>query len=188
MNKPSPNQSERSGLARRSLLYGAVAASATAIGLGLARRTGQWNTDGAGDSAGPAFWGLDFETPQGQRLAMQSFSGNPLILNFWATWCPPCIEEMPLLDRFFEENRGFGWQVLGLAIDKQAAVTQFLGRNPVRFPVALAGLNGTDLGRSLGNNQGGLPFTVVFNAGGAIAHRKMGRVTPQELEQWRTRS
>lgn len=170
------------------MLYGAVAATATAIGLGLARWTGQWNSDGADDGAGRAFWDLVFETPQGQRLAMQSFSGNPLILNFWATWCPPCIEEMPLLDRFFEQNNGNGWQVLGLAIDKQAAVTQFLGRNPVRFPIALAGLGGTDLGRSLGNIHGGLPFTVVFNASGAVAHRKMGRVTPQELEQWRSRS
>ncbi len=187
MNTPA-NNSDRMSPMRRSILFGAVAASAAAVGLGLARWTGQRNSGGAGGSAGSAFWKLDFETPQGDRLAMQSFSGKPLILNFWATWCPPCIEEMPLLDRFFEENKGNGWQVVGIAIDKQAAVTQFLGRNPVRFPIVLAGLSGTDLGRSLGNDNGGLPFTVVFDAGGDIAHRKMGRVTPQELEQWRSRS
>ena len=182
------NNTDRMGPARRGIVFGAVAVAAAAVGLGLARWSGQWNSGGAGENAGSAFWDLDFETPQGHRLAMRAFASKPLILNFWATWCPPCIEEMPLLDRFFEENRENGWQVVGLAIDKLAAVNQFLIHHPVRFPIALAGLSGTDLGRSLGNNNGGLPFTVVFNAGGDIAHRKMGRVTAQELEQWRARS
>ena len=187
MNDPT-NSSRRMGPARRSILFGAVAASAAAVGLGLARWTGQWNPGDTGSSAASTFWNLEFETPQGDVLAMKSFSGKPLLLNFWATWCPPCIEEMPLLDRFFEENKGNRWQVVGLAIDKQAAVTQFLGRHPVRFPIVLAGLSGTDLGRSLGNDKGGLPFTVVFSADGNISHRKMGRVTPQDLAQWRSRS
>jgi thiol-disulfide isomerase/thioredoxin len=180
------HDTKQMGLARRGIVFGAVAACAAAAGLGLARWTGQWPSTADAGGSKPALWSLDFETPQGTRLAMQSFSGKPLILNFWATWCPPCIEEMPLLDRFFEENKGNGWQVLGVAIDKQAAVIQFLGRNPVRFPIVLAGLSGTDLGRSLGNDNGGLPFTVVFDAGGNVTHRKMGRVTPQELAQWRS--
>ena len=116
---------------------------------------------------------------------MRSFHGKPLLLNFWATWCPPCVEEMPLLDRFFAENSGKGWQVLGLAVDQVAPVTRFLQHTPVRFPIALAGLAGTDLSRTLGNSGGGLPFSVVFDAAGAIAQRKMGQLAPQDLQQWR---
>ncbi len=170
--------------ARRKWLFGAVAASAACAGLGLAWWTGQSASDGASNKPKSAFWDLVFDTPSGEQLATQTFFGKPLILNFWATWCPPCIEEMPLLDRFFSKNNINGWQVLGLAIDQPAAVSAFLRHNPVRFPIALAGLAGADLSRSIGNIGGGLPFTAVFDRGGDVAHRKIGRVTPAELALW----
>ena len=129
-------------------------------------------------------WPLDFETPEGTTLAMQSLRGKPLVLNFWATWCPPCIEELPLLDAFYRENSPKSWQVVGLAIDQPSAVRKFLARTPVSFPIALGGLGGTDLGRALGNLAGGLPFTVVVGAGGDVLKRKMGRLTPADLAQW----
>jgi thiol-disulfide isomerase/thioredoxin len=167
---------------RRRWLFAGVAGAAAAAGFGLAWRNG--HVGPAPLAPLQALWELDFATPQGRRLAMRSFQGKPLLLNFWATWCPPCVEEMPLLDRFFAENSSKGWQVLGLAVDQMAPVTRFLQRTPVRFPIALAGLAGADLSRTLGNTGGGLPFTVVFDAAGAIAHRKMGQLTPQDLQQW----
>jgi peroxiredoxin len=94
------------------------------------------------------------------------------------------VEELPLLNAFYQEHRSRGWQVLGLAVDQPGAVRTFLQRLPLQFPVAMAGLGGTDLAKSLGNATGGLPFTVVVDAKGAIAHRKLGKVSPDDLKQW----
>ena len=107
------------------------------------------------------------------------------MINFWATWCPPCIEEFPLLDAFYRENSLNGWQVLGLAIDKPSAVVDFLARHPVRFPVAMAGLEGMALSKALGNDHGSLPFSVALGADGTVRNRKIGKVSSQDLTLWR---
>lgn len=167
---------------RRRLVFGGTAAVAGLAGAGLA----WWRLrpHDVADGAEAALWGLKFDTPTGSQLAMAPLRGRPLLVNFWATWCPPCVEEMPLLDRFYREHATKGWQVVGLAIDQPSAVRTFLTKVPVSFPVGLAGLSGTDLGKSLGNLTGALPFTVVFNAQGGIAQRKMGKVSEDDLKQW----
>jgi thiol-disulfide isomerase/thioredoxin len=105
-------------------------------------------------------------------------------MNFWATWCPPCVKEMPLLDQFHRQHRAAGWQVVGLAVDGPTPVRQFLARVPVGFAIGLAGFDGTELSRRLGNERGALPFTVVFGKEGRVLHRKLGEVTPEELATW----
>lgn len=160
----------------------AVAGGAALAGAGL----GLWRTrtgpveDGALDD----FWGLSFQTPHGTALPMAGLRGRPLLVNFWATWCPPCVEEMPLLDAFFRQHAANGWQVLGLAIDQPSAVRTFLQRTPVTFPIALAGLEGTGLARGLGNVTGGLPFSVLVGADGAVRERRMGQLSEADLRAW----
>ena len=176
---------ERAGAVppRRRWLYGAAAAVVAAGGAGwaaLAWRQGQ--TSAAAVPAG--LWQQSFPTPEGGVLDLQALRGQPLVLNFWATWCPPCVAELPLLSSFSRENAANGWQVLGIAVDQVAAVRAFLDRVPVAFPVALAPQGGIALSRSLGNLAGGLPFTVVFGADGQVRHRKMGQITPQNLKDW----
>ena len=136
------------------------------------------------DLADIGFWQLRFSTPSGGERAMLDFKGKPLLLNFWATWCPPCIEELPLLDAFYTQNAAKGWQVLGIAVDKPSAVREFLNRLPLSFPVVMAGSNGSDLSKTMGNSGGGLPFTVVIDGKGGIAQRKMGKVSQADLGQW----
>jgi len=128
---------------------------------------------------------LSFDTPSGSKLEMQALRGKPLLLNFWATWCPPCVEEMPMLDAFFRENTAKSWQVVGLAIDQPSAVRLFMERTPVSYPVGLAGLGGSELSKALGNLAGGLPFTVVIGSAGQVLQRRIGRVSAAELAQWR---
>lgn len=131
-----------------------------------------------------AFWAGRFEQPQGGELLMAGLKGQPLLVNFWATWCPPCVEELPMLNAFSREQAGRGWRVVGLAVDRVEPVRSFLQRLPLDFPVGMAGLAGTEISRSLGNTAGGLPFTVVFGSSGQILHRKIGKVSPSDLAQW----
>ena len=167
---------------RRGLLYAGAAAAAAASGAGWA--WWKFRPHDVAQGAAEALWGQSFQTPDGAALAMQSFEGKPLLLNFWATWCPPCVAELPLLNNFFKEQKAKGWQVLGLAVDQPSAVRTFLGRAPVDFPIGMAGLGGTDLSRALGNLTGGLPFTVLFDAKGRVVHRKMGQISPADLQSW----
>jgi thiol-disulfide isomerase/thioredoxin len=132
-----------------------------------------------------AFWQQQFSQLNGSTLDMSAFRGKPLVLNFWATWCPPCIAELPLLSAFYVENKSKSWQVVGLAVDQPSSVKRFLVESPLSFPFAMAGVTGTDLSRTLGNLSGGLPFTVVFGPAGDIRHRKIGRLSSSDLDAWK---
>ncbi len=169
------------GRSRRRLLVGAGAAAVVA-GAGAA-----WWARRSTPAADPALarlWALDCEQPDGGRLEMSKFRGQPLLVNFWATWCPPCVEELPLIDGFFAQRAGNGFQVVGLALDKPAAVRSFLVKTPVAFPVGIAGMEALSLLRALGNTAGGLPFTMVMKATGEVHTRKMGQISLQELQGW----
>ena len=166
---------------KRRLMLGATAAGAALLGVGAAWWRNQ--VPEAPPAAEPVqgFWSQQWDTPQGGKLSMQSLQGRPLLLNFWATWCAPCVEELPLINNFYRENKTKGWHVLGLAVDKLAPVQGFLKKMPLDFPVGMAGLAGAELGRGLGNVAGGLPFTVVLGAKGAVLYRKMGRLHAEDL-------
>jgi len=164
---------------RRRWLQWGVAAAAAATGAGWA--WWKYQPHAVQDGALDSLWSLSFDMPDGRPLAMASLRGKPLVVNFWATWCPPCVEELPLLDNFYNENRASGWQVVGLAIDQPSAVRRYLQKLPLRFPVGMAGMEGTALSRALGNETGGLPFTVVIGADSAVIERKMGQLSAADL-------
>lgn len=183
-------RSRTPGLSRRHTLFGLAGLAAAAAGA-------WWQWQGKGEASGPTaagplpgdplpadFWQQAFDRPDGQPLAWAALQGKPLLINFWATWCPPCVKEMPELDRFQREFGNAGWQVVGLAIDGPTPVKEFLHKVQVGFAIGLAGFGGTELAQALGNSAGGLPFTVLIDAQGRIRHRKMGATHFDELAGW----
>jgi len=179
---------------RRRWLFAGAGAVALAAGLALrAKHAGSPESgkddDLAGGSEGDAqalqqLWGLELPTPNGEVLRLASLKGRPLLLNFWATWCAPCVKEMPELDRFHASQRDQGWSVVGIAVDQADPVRQFLTRTPVSFPIGIAGVAALATARALGNEAGGLPFSVLIDAQGRIAQRKLGATTADELSAW----
>lgn len=164
----------------RRMWIAGLAAAAAGAGLATWRLRPGPSLTGAED----AFWASDFPGLKGETVRMRSFLGRPLLVNFWATWCPPCVEELPLINQFYQQRAASGWQVLGLAVDQIGPVTRFLERLPLDFPVAMAGFAGTDLSKSLGNPSGALPFSLLFGTGGPVLQRKLGKLSAQELQQW----
>ena len=168
---------------RRGILLGAGALAA-GLGMGMAWWRSQAVAAAPSVEPIPGFWGQQWSTPQGAPLLLQSFRGKPLLINFWATWCPPCIDELPLINSFYKQNRANGWQVIGLAIDKPNSVLAFLQKMPLDFPVAVEPLNGSDIARQMGNPSGSLPFSVAISAQGGIVQRKLGRMKQEDLDLW----
>jgi thiol-disulfide isomerase/thioredoxin len=175
---------------RRPWLLGTAGLAAAAAGVWWQSRQAPSSAGDAATTAVPldpaeaAFWAATFSRPDGTDLPMAPLRGRPLVLNFWGSWCPPCVQEMPELDRFHREWAGRGWQVLGLAIDNPKAVREFLARSPVGYTIGLAGFEGSELTRQLGNSAGGLPFTVLFDRRGAAVQRKLGQVHHADLVGW----
>jgi thiol-disulfide isomerase/thioredoxin len=168
--------------ARRRTLGLAVGAAATLVGAGAAWR--QWSTRNAADGAATKIWSMQFEKPEGGKLVMADFRGKPLLINFWATWCVPCVRELPALQRFQREQAGKGWHVIALAVDQPVPVIEFVNRFKLELTVALADADALEWQREMGNDKGGLPFSLVLDAAGRARHRKLGETTIDDLTRW----
>jgi len=112
------------------------------------------------------------------------FKGKPLLINVWASWCGPCVEEMPELARFAAKHADNGPQVVGLALDTPEAVLDFLGNVPVYYPIVIDSPGPADASVRLGNTQGLLPYSVLIDAQGRVVKQKLGPFKAGEIEGW----
>ena len=167
-------------------------------GLLLPSESGQRVVQGAMDASAP-------EPPPGVRSAVpgepmpplklpdlqgrmqslpEAYAGRPLLINVWASWCGPCIEEMPELDRFARSQGTQGVQVLGLALDTPESVREFLGHVPVAYPILVDTPGPADASVWLGNRKGVLPYSVLVGADGRVLKQKVGPFVAGEIQGW----
>jgi len=139
---------------------------------------------GAGSSAptNPDLRSAKFVDLAGKERRLDEWQGRILICNFWATWCAPCREEIPLLMATREKYAPLGIEIVGIAIDNAAKVRDFTASLKISYPIFLAEANGLDLMRKLGNDAGGLPYTVVADRNGGVLHRKLGAFHQGDLD------
>jgi thiol-disulfide isomerase/thioredoxin len=171
---------------RRQVITASVATAAAAAAAGAGWAWWRTSLSPASPGADEKLWTMTFERPAGGELAMHTLRGRPLLLNFWATWCPPCVAEMPMLDAFQRDQPADGWRVLGLAVDQLKPVSEFLIKRPMKFEIGLAGLQGLDLSRELGNTAGALPFSAAFNRRGQLVKTHLGPLTAPDLSAWKS--
>ncbi len=115
----------------------------------------------------------------GREVAFKQFLGQPIVVNFWATWCAPCVQEMPDLDLMALTFQKVHF--VGIGIDTVDNIRQFVDKIKVSYPLLIAGNAGISMMRELGNPSGGLPFTVMFDAEGNMIDTVLGQVKPDAL-------
>ncbi|MEJ2173353.1 MAG: TlpA disulfide reductase family protein [bacterium] len=118
----------------------------------------------------------------GRTRRVSDWQGKVVICNFWATWCAPCREEIPMLVDLRAQYAAQGFEVLGIAVDNAANVREFAAKYLISYPVLIAEAGGLDLIRKLGNTAGALPFTVTLDRQGEILSRKLGILRRGEIE------
>ena len=128
---------------------------------------------------------LSLSTLDGSRVQLPAaYAGRPLLVNFWASWCGPCIEEMPELQRYSDEKTENSAQVVGIALDDKAAVEAFLRRIPVTYPILLDQAGPADSSVQWGNPRGVLPYSVLVSADGRLLKQRIGPFAPGEISNW----
>ncbi|MBV7498343.1 MULTISPECIES: TlpA disulfide reductase family protein [unclassified Achromobacter] len=168
---------------RRLLLSAAVAVAATVAG-GYTLMGRKPKNDAAPADAGDPVAGLmQMQLPDlnGASHSLAGWKGQPIVVNFWATWCAPCVKEMPALDALQKKYPQV--RFVGIGVDSAANMQKFVEKVQVSYPLWVIGAGAIDTLRKLGNPSGGLPFTIVFNADGSINRKILGEVQPDDLDR-----
>lgn len=119
----------------------------------------------------------------GQLQHLSQWKNKPLIVNFWATWCAPCVEEMPELSALQPEIAASDMQIIGIGIDSAANIAEFALKYKISYPLYTGGVSASELSRQLGNQAGGLPFTVLIDRNGKVKKTYLGRLKMEELRK-----
>ncbi len=166
---------------KKYLLWGVVALAGGALGIFTGIK--QWQPEPAQVEAPNQLFAQNFATLQGERQNLDIYRGKPLVVNFWATWCSPCVEEMPDLEALQHEFKGQGKQIIGLGIDTTENMRTFADNYRITYPLYVVGASGVEISRLFGNKSGGLPYTVLIDAQGVTRKTYIGRLNMDELRR-----
>ena len=160
------------------IILGAAIALALGIGVGL------WKVaPGDADITPEQLYATKFVDLAGKSQELGNWKGKVLVLNFWATWCPPCIEEIPDFVQADAEYRAKGVTIVGIALDEPAKVAEFALRFRIDYPLLIGGSDAYQLAARLGNQSKGIPFTAVIDRQGKIVYLGVGSVRKKELDK-----
>ena len=147
--------------------------------------TSQWISQSglASEPSIKAFFANAWQTPERKLADTENWRGKVLVVNFWASWCPPCVEEMPTLDQISKEYVSKNVLFVGIGIDSPSNIREFLQKTPVSYSIVIGGLEGSNLAKQMGNTQGALPYTIVISPSGKSTFTKLGKISEDELKK-----
>ncbi len=168
---------------RRLLLSAAVAVAATVAGAYTLQGRKSQSPSAPDDAGDPVAALMQMPLPDlnGASHSLAGWKGQPIVVNFWATWCAPCVKEMPELDALQKKYPHI--RFVGIGVDSAANMQKFVEKVQVSYPLWVIGAGAIDTLRKLGNPSGGLPFTIVFNADGGINRKILGEIQPDDLDR-----
>lgn len=163
---------------RRTLIAAAIAAGAIALAAGI----GMFHRSNAPTRDGSALMAIVLPDAQGREQALAQWRGKILVVNFWATWCAPCREEMPHFVAAQARDGAKGVQFVGIAVDEAAKVQAFAKEIGLNYPALIGGYGAIELSKTLGNDLSALPFTVVLDRQGRVVHTQLGPLKAAKLD------
>lgn len=167
---------------KKNFILSATAIAIISIALGVFAANQQTKPLNPTDKAVAALLATKLSDSEGKSQALSQWKGKILVVNFWATWCAPCVKEMPELSAFQQEMASKNVQLLGIGIDDAASISAFRKKHPVQYPLFVAGMEGSDLASNLGNDGGALPYTVLIDRDGHVVKSFAGTVKLAELK------
>ena len=163
-------------------LVGAMIALVAGVYIGMGARIDITPEPSISSEAIARLFATRLNDSEGKQQTLKQWQGNTLVINFWATWCPPCREEMPSFSRLQTKFAANGVQFVGIALDTAENVINFSQQSPTTYPLLIADSEGTELTRQLGNSRLALPYTVILASNGEVRLARLGRVSEQELD------
>lgn len=167
---------------RSRLLLAALLALPFVVLIGVAAAYLDQPSATQSDDAAAQLFATQLDDSDGMTQPLAQWRGKTLVVNFWASWCPPCRREMPEFSLLNDKYSGKGVQFVGIALDTTHNVRHFSQEHPVSYPLLIAETNGAELSRRLGNSRLALPYTLVLSARGELLLARLGDVSVQELD------
>jgi peroxiredoxin len=165
----------------KSKLLAFIVISILFTGIGIYFGAKRFNPAPAEEGAVSALFQSSLPDTQNRQRSFSEWRGKTLLVNFWATWCPPCVAEMPELVELQADMASRNLQIIGIGIDSPTNIRQFAEKLEISYPLLVAGLEGTELSRQFGNQGGGLPFTVLIGADGRVRQTYIGRLDMKKV-------
>ena len=165
------------------IVAGLVLAGAVALagGIYVGRDAGEPSTVDLRGSDAAALLGVALPDSKGREQSLGQWKGKVLVVNFWATWCAPCREEMPEFVTAQQDLGARGLQMVGIAVDQADKVDAFATELGLNYPSLVGGFGALELSKTLGNRLGALPFTVIVDRSGRVAHTQLGPIKASDL-------